>query len=104
VREFVERAAGLLGYDIAWRGTGLAEEGVDRGTGRVLVRIDPRYFRPAEVDSLMGDASKARDKLGWKPEVSFQELVSEMVETDLQLARRDAHMTEQGFKVLRHHE
>ena len=104
VREFIERAAGLLGYDIEWRGAGLAEEGVDRGSGQVLVRIDPRYFRPAEVDSLLGDASKARDKLGWKPEVSFEQLVNEMVETDLQLARRDAHMTEHGFKVLRHHE
>jgi GDPmannose 4,6-dehydratase len=104
VREFVERAAALLGWQVDWHGAGVDEEGVDRSSGRVLVRIDPRYFRPTEVDTLLGDPSKARAKLGWRPEVSFEQLVREMVESDLELARRDAHMHEHGFKVLRHHE
>jgi GDPmannose 4,6-dehydratase len=84
VREFVERAFARTGVEIAWRGKGAHEEGVDRKTGAVRVRIDPRYFRPAEVDSLLGDASKARRVLGWKPKVSFDELVAEMVESDLE--------------------
>jgi GDPmannose 4,6-dehydratase len=104
VRDFVERAARLIGYEIDWRGSGVEEEGVDRQSGRVLVRIDPRYFRPAEVDTLLGDPTKAREKLGWVPEVGYEQLVREMVETDLELARRDAHMTQHGFKVFRRHE
>ena len=98
------RSARLLGYEIEWRGSGVDEQGVDRTTGRVLVRVDPRYFRPAEVETLLGDASKAREKLGWVPEIGFDQLVSEMVESDLELARRDAHMTRHGFKVYRRHE
>jgi GDPmannose 4,6-dehydratase len=104
VREFVERAAALLGWQVDWRGAGVDEQGVDRASGRVLVRIDPRYYRPTEVDTLLGDARKAREKLGWQLEVSFDALVREMVASDLELARRDAHMHEHGFKVLRHHE
>ena len=104
VREFVELAASCLGYSIEWRGEGVAEEGVDRRSGRVLVRIDPRYFRPAEVDSLVGDCSKARARLGWQPETSFESLVREMVESDTALAKRDAHMQDHGFKVYRHDE
>jgi GDPmannose 4,6-dehydratase len=104
VREFVTLAGGLLGYDIEWRGQGLSEQGVDRLSGRVLVRVDPRYFRPAEVDTLLGDATKARTRLGWAPEIRFDQLVREMVDTDVELARRDSHLAEQGFKVLRPHE
>lgn len=104
VREFIELAATHLGYDIEWRGKGVDEQGVNRKTGDVLVKIDPRYFRPTEVDTLLGDNSKARAKLGWAPEVSFEELVKEMVAADLELAKRDAHMHKAGFKVLRHHE
>ncbi len=104
VREFVSRSAQLLGWDIQWRGEGVAEEGVDRASGRVLVKVDPRYFRPAEVETLLGDPSKAKAKLGWAPEVSFDQLVREMVETDLEIARRDAHMKQHGFKVYHHHE
>lgn len=104
VREFVELAAWHLGYTVEWRGQGADEEGVDRETGRVLVKIDPRYYRPAEVDTLVGDSTKARDTLGWQPRVSFEELVREMVESDLALARRDAHLDHHGFKVYRHHE
>ena len=104
VREFVALAASCLGYSIEWRGQGVHEEGVDRGSGKVLVRIDPRYFRPAEVETLLGDSSKARTRLGWTPETSFDSLVREMVESDLALARRDAHLHHQGFKVYRHDE
>jgi GDPmannose 4,6-dehydratase len=104
VREFVERVGEQLGYAIEWRGEGVAEEGVDGKSGKVLVRIDPRYFRPTEVETLLGDCSKAKAKLGWMPETSFAELVREMVEADLYIAKRDAHMESQGFKVYQHHE
>jgi GDPmannose 4,6-dehydratase len=104
VREFVERVGQQLGYTIDWRGEGVAEEGVDRDSGKVLVKIDSRYFRPTEVETLLGDCSKAKSKLGWAPETSFAELVREMVEADLYLAKRDALMKSQGFKVYHHHE
>jgi GDPmannose 4,6-dehydratase len=104
VREFVELVGQQLGYAIEWRGEGVAEEGVDRDSGKVLVKIDPRYFRPTEVETLLGDCSKAKAKLGWAPETSFAELVREMVEADLYIARRDALMESQGFKVYHHHE
>ena len=104
VREFATLAASLLGFEIEWRGEGAREEGVDRASGKTLVRIDPRYFRPTEVDSLLGDATKARRVLGWQPERSFESMVGEMVEGDLELARRDSAMHRQGFKVFRRHE
>jgi len=83
VREFVERAFAEVGRRIVWRGTGLDEVGIDAATGTVLVRIDPRYFRPTEVQTLLGDASKARAKLGWRPSVTFAELVAQMVAADV---------------------
>lgn len=104
VREFVTRVAAELSMSLEWRGTGLDEHGVDTRTGDVVVRVDPRYFRPTEVDSLLGDASKARTKLGWTPEIGFDVLVKEMVETDLQIARRDAVVMREGFKTYRYHE
>ncbi len=104
VREFVEVAGANLGYSVEWRGKGIDEEAVDRRTGKVLVKIDARYYRPTEVDSLLGDASKARSTLGWKPQISFPEMVQEMVENDLDLARRDAHMQREGFRVNQRHE
>jgi len=82
VREFVERAFACIDRSIEWRGNGAQEVGLDAKTGKDIVRIDPRYFRPTEVDELLGDASKARAQLGWKPKVSFAELVAEMVESD----------------------
>jgi GDPmannose 4,6-dehydratase len=82
VREFVERAFACIDRSIEWQGKGAKEVGLDAKTGKDLVRIDPRYFRPTEVDELLGDASKARAQLGWKPKVTFAELVAEMVETD----------------------
>jgi GDPmannose 4,6-dehydratase len=104
VREFVEAAARELGQQIRWEGRGVEERGVDAGSGRVLIRIDPRYFRPTEVDSLLGDASKARARLGWTPRVGFAELVREMVAADLERAKRDALMVSHGYEVARRRE
>src|SRR5690606_2763444 len=95
-----------------WQGAGVDEVGVVDGVsgesgpaaGSVIVRVDPRYFRPAEVDSLLGDAGKARERLGWTPKVTFEELVREMVDSDLELARRDDLCLEQGFPVFNRHE
>jgi GDPmannose 4,6-dehydratase len=89
VREFVEHAFAQTGRAIAWKGEGVGEVGYDTKSGRVLVRVDERYFRPTEVEQLLGDASKARAKLGWKPSTSFRELVAEMVEHDLVNIQRD---------------
>ena len=83
VREFAERAFACAGVTLAWRGTGVDEQGADARTGRVLVRVDPRYFRPTEVDLLLGDASKAHAKLGWRRTTSFADLVAEMVASDM---------------------
>lgn len=88
VREFVSEAARLLDYRIRWAGDGVNEIGIDEATGKTLVGIDPRYYRPTEVDRLIGDASKARRELGWKPKVSFGELVKAMVEADLEMLGR----------------
>ena len=83
VREFVDKAFACVGRRLEWQGSGLEEKGVDARDGRTLVEIDPRYFRPTEVDVLLGDPTKARTKLGWHHKLSFEELVREMVETDL---------------------
>ncbi len=96
VREFVELAFREVGREIEWRGEGVEEKGFDAGTGQQLIEIDPRYFRPTEVDYLLGDPSKAREKLGWRHRTSFTELVAEMVQADLkevdqESARRDRH-------------
>ena len=104
VREFVERTGEHIGMRIEWRGSGIDEQGVDVNTGRSVVKIDPRYFRPTEVDSLLGDSSKARARLGWKAEISFDQLVQEMVDSDLEIARRDALVAREGFKTYRHQE
>jgi GDPmannose 4,6-dehydratase len=104
VRDFVERAADCLGIQVEWRGTGLDETGIDAHSGQTIVRVDPRYFRPTEVDTLVGDASKARAKLGWKPEISFTDLVAEMVAADVALAERDQLVARDGHRVFRHYE
>jgi GDPmannose 4,6-dehydratase len=88
VREFVEKSFAHVGIAIAWRGKDVKEEGVDAKSGRVLVKVDPRYFRPTEVDFLQGDASKAERVLGWKPQTSFAELVKDMMESDLQVMQQ----------------
>ena len=104
VRDFVVLAGRLLGMNIEWRGSGVEEVGMDHNSGRVAVRVDPRYFRPTEVDSLVGDASRIRARLGWKPEITFESLVREMIESDAALADRDALVMREGYKVYRHHE
>ena len=104
VRDFVERAGEHLGMKFEWRGRGVEEIGVDTASGRTLVRIDPRYFRPTEVETLLGDPSKARRELGWVPKIDFPELVREMVESDLRIAQRDAHVLRGGFKAPSFHE
>jgi len=115
VREFVDRAARVLGFTLAWQGDGLEEVGiVDQVsgsashlkdlTGKAVVRVDPRYFRPTEVESLLGDPTKAREQLGWKPQTSFDELVEEMVDTDLQEAKRDSMCQDKGFHTFNYHE
>jgi len=104
VRDFVVAAGKLLGLHIAWQGQGVDEIGIDKATGRTLVRIDPRYFRPTEVETLVGDPTKARLKLGWSAECSFEQLVDEMVRSDLEVAKRDALIAREGYKVYSHHE
>jgi len=99
VREFVELAAKEMGLTIRWQGDGASEEGYD-SRGNCIVKVDPKYFRPTEVDSLLGDASKARLKLGWKPKTSFHGLVSEMVEADLKAAELDKLLKDNGHRIL----
>jgi len=89
VREFVALAFAEVGRRIEWRGQGVDETGVDKTSGKTVVHIDPVYFRPTEVDLLVGDAGKARAKLDWKPKTSFAQLVKEMVASDLEEARRE---------------
>jgi len=98
VRDFVLKSGTALGMRIEWRGRGAEETGVDLKSGRTVVRGDPRYYRPTEVDSLLGDAAKARRELGWSPEYSFDALVREMVDADLALARRDALIEREGYR------
>ncbi|MGA3157675.1 MAG: GDP-mannose 4,6-dehydratase [Steroidobacteraceae bacterium] len=104
VREFIERAAAELGMRILWRGTGADEQGIDEVSGQVVVKIDPRYFRPTEVESLLGDASKAKRQLGWQAETSFETLVQEMVASDLAIARRDALVAREGYRTYQNRE
>ena len=96
VREFCERVFRRAGFEFAWQGTGLEERGIETSSGRVLVEIDPRYLRPAEVDHLEGDASKARRELGWVPRVGFEELTDMMTDSDLRIAAGEARAAEVG--------
>ena len=104
VREFVDLAASHLDMNLRWEGSGAEETATDENSGEVIVRIDPRYYRPTEVETLLGDPSKAKSKLGWELEISFAELVQEMVESDLKLAERDALVQSEGFTAYKHHE
>jgi GDPmannose 4,6-dehydratase len=104
VRDFVVAAGSLVDMRIEWQGEGVEEVGIDAATGRALVHVDPRYFRPTEVETLLGDPTKAREKLGWTAEVTFAELVAEMIESDLDVAKRDALVAKEGYKVYSHHE
>ncbi len=99
VRELIETAAAMLDLPLRWEGSGLEEKGINAVTGQPMVAIDPRYFRPAEVDSLQGDPSKARQKLGWEPQISFEELIDEMVASDLKEAEKDAMVKRRGYRI-----
>jgi GDPmannose 4,6-dehydratase len=104
VREFIEIAAREIDMEIEWEGEGVNEVGINTKTGNVIVRIDKRYFRPTEVETLLGDSTKAKNKLNWQPKISFQELVTEMISSDLEEAKKDKLCQEKGFSVLNHHE
>jgi GDPmannose 4,6-dehydratase len=114
VRQFIEKAAHELGFGITWKGTAESEVGIVSDmsnkeingfkNGDIIIRVDPRYYRPTEVETLLGDPTKAREKLGWVPKTSFDELVAEMVSEDLQLAQRDAMIKKSGFKTFSYHE
>ena len=99
VREFVEKSFARLDIKIRWEGKGVDEKGIDEATGKVLIEVDPKYFRPTEVDLLLGDPSKAKKELGWEPTYSFEELVHEMVDADLALFKRDKYLLEGGHKI-----
>jgi len=99
VREFCERVFKEVGIDLEWQGERIHEKGIDKKTGKVLIEIDPRYFRPTEVESLVGDPTKAKEKLGWRPKTSFEELGKEMVKSDLEEAKREIHLKHGGFKI-----
>lgn len=120
VRDFVEAAAAELGISIKWQGSGVEEQGIVETVensakcavdatsqvkpGDVVVRVDPRYFRPTEVETLLGDPSKAKEKLGWTPKISFEELVAEMIHYDIEEARRDALCQSEGFRINSYYE
>jgi GDPmannose 4,6-dehydratase len=104
VREFVEAAAHELGMAIEWQGKGVDEKGIDKESGKTIVQVDPRYFRPTEVETLLGDPSKAKEKLGWTPKTDFKELVKEMIVADLKDAERDELIQREGYTALNRHE
>ena len=104
VRDFVSEAFKEIGIEIEWQGNGVSEKGLNKATGKGLVEVDPRYFRPTEVELLLGDPSKARAKLGWEPKTTLSELVSMMVQEDLKAAERDVLCEENGFEVRQYNE
>ncbi|MDA9285263.1 GDP-mannose 4,6-dehydratase [Pseudomonadales bacterium] len=103
VREFVDAAAKEIGISVQWKGTGIDEKGFD-AEGRCIVSVDSRYFRPTEVETLLGDPSKAHEKLGWKPKISFAELVAEMAREDLKAAKRDELVKQHGYQAMDYNE
>ena len=103
VRDFVNSAANELGITITWKGDGLEEKGFDK-SGNCIISVDPRYFRPTEVETLLGDSSKAKNKLGWQPKITFEELVKEMVREDLKTAERDELVKKHGYLINNYHE
>lgn len=103
VKEFVDAAFHEVGINLRWDGKGVDEKGYD-DSGKVVVEVDPRYFRPTEVETLLGDPTKAKEKLGWQPKVTFKELVAEMVREDLKDAEKDQLCKREGYRVMRYHE
>jgi len=104
VRDFVDAAAKAVDIGIRWEGSGVDEKGYDIATGNCIVSVDPRYFRPTEVETLLGDPTKAREKLGWEPRVTFPELVEDMMRHDMAEAERDALCAREGFRVFERNE
>ena len=104
VRDFVNIAGKEVGIDIRWEGEGAEEKGYDRNSGKCIVAVDKRYYRPTEVESLLGDASLARESLGWEPKTSFEEMVAEMVSQDLKEASRDLLCSKEGFSIKNYYE
>ena len=97
-------AAKELGIELKWEGFGVNETGSNIITGKIIIRVDPRYFRPTEVETLLGDSTKAREKLGWTPKISFKELVKEMVMHDLNDAKKDSLCKKEGFSTYNYQE
>ena len=104
VRDFVDAACKEVGISLRWEGKGVDEKGIDEASGKVLVEVDSRYFRPTEVETLLGDSSKAREKLGWVPEITLDEMVAEMVREDLKIAERDELCRREGFQTFDYNE
>ena len=104
VRDFVNAAFKEVGISVHWEGSGIDEKGIEDASDKVLVEVDPRYFRPTEVETLLGDSSKAREKLGWTPEITLGDMVSEMVREDLKIAERDELCKREGFQVFDYNE
>lgn len=104
VRDFVNKAAIAVGIEMEWKGKGVEEKGYNKATGKCLVEVDKRYFRPTEVESLLGDPSYAKEKLGWVPQITLDEMVKEMVDNDVMIAKRDALCEKEGFRTNRYFE
>ncbi|MDY6792684.1 MAG: GDP-mannose 4,6-dehydratase [Thermodesulfobacteriota bacterium] len=104
VKEVIETAGQQLGISIRWEGKGVEEKGINEENNKTIVAVDPGYFRPTEVDDLLGDASKAREKLGWEPRISFEQLISEMVDEDMKEAQKDYLCRQEGYKTYDHFE
>jgi len=104
VKEVIETAGKQLGISIGWEGKGIREKGINKENNKTIVAVDPSYFRPTEVDNLLGDASKARKKLGWEPRISFEQLISEMVTEDMKQAQKDDLCRQEGYKTYDHFE
>jgi len=104
VRDFVNRAAEHVDITVEWKGEGIDEKGYDADTGKCLIEVDARYFRPTEVETLLGDPTKAKEELGWTPTTTFAELVAEMMDHDMEIAQRDALCEREGYKTFKYHE
>jgi GDPmannose 4,6-dehydratase len=104
VRKFVELAFSEVGIELKWEGKGVEEKGINAKTKKVVVEVDPKYFRPTEVELLIGDASKAKKELGWEPTTTLEQLVKEMVACDLKLFERDKYLLDGGHDIMNYHE
>ena len=102
IKELIEIAARQLNISVRWEGEGADQKGIEEKTGQVVVAVDPEYYRPTEVNELLGDASKARDKLGWEPEITFEEMIAEMIEADMEEAQKDYLCLQEGFTTFNH--